>query len=709
MKINIIYSTICLVLLATFSQAMPPREGLTVPDAVKEAWKRGVDSPRDGLIQKIKAKGGEAKISGSRQYPVILGYFTDVAATNTQAQFQSMLFNVGSGVKSVNNYYRDMSYNAMSCSGKVDAWRTSNNTRSYYGNSNYGLTDGTTKNVYEFIYKVLAHADSSVDFSAAEFDQDEDGYIDVLWVVHVGKGAEETGSTSDIWSHSFYLTGFTGGAYYATADISPYTKKAVRIDKYIIMPERTNYADGSSSTTEQIGAGVFCHEFGHALGLPDLYDTGKYGSSGQGLGNWSVMAGGSWGGNGITNATPVCLDVWCKRFLGWITPFNVTQNGWYSFSATLSDSHRTSARLAKLGSLSATQFWLVEDRRSVATGPVSGVAWDQYIYGSGLAIYHIDSTYTTATHISTNDVNNKYTSSSTLRPYGVALEETDMTSAGYSSELWSNSNYGEAVDMWNSSTQANFDSTGTAYPCTYLNNGSSTTTSGGNSGTAVRKIPAAGKAGDFSKAMLCTLYVIPAGPMGVNLSSFAGQQAADGVFLNWRTESEMGSLNWIVERTKGTSDNYQKIATVAAYGTTNQAHEYYYTDNDPLSAGVYYYRLTQEDETGERSYYGPVEVNYLPALPAAAESWLTPCYPNPVKEGAYMPYNLKTAGWATLTVYNILGNPVRTVVSEWHQAGKYTGYWDGRDNAGRLAAPGVYFYKLASGSYSATGRLTVLR
>ena len=106
---------VCLFLTTGLLQAMPPREGLKEPASVMEARKQGMDSPKDGLIQQIKAKGGEAKISGSRSYPVVMGYFTDLAATNTQAQFQTMLFNTGTGVKSVNNYYRDMSYNAMSC------------------------------------------------------------------------------------------------------------------------------------------------------------------------------------------------------------------------------------------------------------------------------------------------------------------------------------------------------------------------------------------------------------------------------------------------------------------------------------------------------------------------------------------------------------------------------------------------------------------
>lgn len=501
MSKNVIMVLALACLLAITASAMPPRHGLIEPKAVVEARRAGmIDNPAQGLIQAQLAKGGPADVSGKRQYPVILGYFTDQANTNAQAEFQTMLFSSSSGAKSVNNYYKDMSYTAMSCSGKVDIWRTSNNTVAYYGGGYYGLNGGTTANTYEFIRKVLIHADSTFNFADTNFDRDHDGYVDVLWVVHSGKGAEETGSVNDIWSHSSQLSNFGGGAtYYTTNDVSSFTGSAVRVNKYIIMPERTNYS-GSGGTTI-IGCGVFCHEFGHALGLPDLYDTGGYSISGQGLGNFSLMAGGSWGGNGSSNARPVALDVWCRRFLGWANPVRVTANGFYGIPAIMTTSSNSSYKLAKLGADTTKQFWLIENRYRNAGGPVSTVRWDSLLAGQGLAIYHIDSTYTSGTYFTNNTVNvNSTNGTSRNRPYGVAMEETDQTSAGYSSELWDGTNAGESADLWNSSTQANFDSNGTAYPVTYLN-GASPTTGGAHTLTAARQIPAA------SATMSCSLLV----------------------------------------------------------------------------------------------------------------------------------------------------------------------------------------------------------
>ncbi len=482
---------------------MPPYQGIKEPEALKALRLKGLDSPQDGLIQQLRSKDANAKISGSREYPVVMGYFTDLANINTQGEFQTMLFSNASGTKSVNNYYRDMSYNAMSCSGSVASWVTSGNTVAYFGGGNNGFNNGTTANVYEFIRAVLTNSDATVDFSKAEYDLNHDGYVDVLWVVHAGKGGEEGGS-DPIWSHSWSLSYWSGGTYFITNDTSPYTGNPVRINKYIIMPERTNYADGNASSTEMIGAGVFAHEFGHALGLPDLYDTGT-GPAGYGVGLFSLMAAGSWGGDYNSGATPVSLDVWCKRFLGWVAPLTVPSNSLYTVNSTLANSANSSYKLSKGGSDTTRQYWLIENRWKTAVGPVSNVAWDANLRGQGLGIYHIDSTYTTTTHINNNDVNNNSTDDvNRNRPLGVAVEETDETTGGYSSELWYGNNAGESVDIWNSGNQANFDSSGTAYPVSYYN-GTNSTTAGPHAGVAVRQIPAA------SAAMACSMIVQAAG------------------------------------------------------------------------------------------------------------------------------------------------------------------------------------------------------
>ncbi|MRR08638.1 T9SS type A sorting domain-containing protein, partial [bacterium] len=400
-----------------------------------------------------------------------------------------------------------------------------------------------------------------------------------------------------------------------------------------------------------------------------------------------------------TNATPTSLDVWCKRFLGWITPYNATANVAFSFNHIINTAANGAARLAKLGSASASQYWLVENRSRSAAGPVSNVAWDANLPGAGLAIYHVDDSYTTATHIGNNDVNvNSTNGSSRNRPYGVAMEETDETTAGYTSELWTGANRGEAVDVWTSGTQGgNFDSTGTAYPITYLNDGTS------RSGTAVRRIPAAGKDGGFAKAMQCTLYVIPGGPLGVQLSQLTAAAGEAGVTVRWRTESEDGSYCWDVERCDG--GEYQVLGTIPAYGTTSIPHDYSFTDPAP-PAGACYYRIAEVDLSGARTVYGPVEI-MVRERPAAAA--LLPPWPNPGRGAVTIPFALPRAQPVSLVIFNALGQRVRTLVAGELGAGRHDEAWDGTDDRGRTVASGVYVYRLRSGDLNGTGKLSILR
>ena len=546
-------------MLAANLYAMPPFGGVPEPRNIAAAKaKLGIDNPRDGLIFKTPS----AKIAGSRSYPVVMGYFTDKTYTYSQSSFQSMLFSTTSGAKSVTNYYKDMSYNTMICTGTAGPWVSSGNTVSYFGGGNNGLNDGTTANVYEFIKNVLQACDASVNFADPAYDQNNDGYVDVLWVVHAGKGGEEVSTTAEIWSHSLQLTGFTGGTAYTTSDYNSTLGTYVKIDKYIIMPEQTNYADGSSTTTEMIGAGVFCHEFGHALGLPDLYDTGGYSISGQGLGYWSLMAAGSWGGNGTTNATPVSLDIWAKRFLGWISPTNITANTTgTSIASILNTATNAGYRIAKAGSTTATQYWLVENRYKSAVGPVSGVAWDAYLYASGLCLYHIDETYsgTSTTYFANNTVNvNSTTGSSRNRPYGVGLEETDQTAASYNSsstDLWYGTNAGDVYDIFASTTQASFDSIGTSYPISYLNDGVS------KSGICLTSISAAAASmtANFSISPgTTTSPTLAVSPTTVSFSASAGTSSAVAVTNSTTTTV----INYTV------SDNADWITTSATSGST---------------------------------------------------------------------------------------------------------------------------------------------
>jgi hypothetical protein len=92
----------------------------------------------------------------------------------------------------------------------------------------------------------------------------------------------------------------------------------IKIDTYVIMPALNCGATSPYDATEYIDIGVLCHELGHTMGLPDLYDVN---GGGSGIGHWGIMGSGNWN----TPEKPAHMDAWCKQELGWTTPVQI---GW---------------------------------------------------------------------------------------------------------------------------------------------------------------------------------------------------------------------------------------------------------------------------------------------------------------------------------------------------------------------------------------------
>ena len=202
----------------------------------------------------------------------------------------------------------------------------------------------------EFIRDLLKAADDQVDFSKYA----ENGEVPNIFVIHEGTGAEFSRDPAQFWSHKWsLLSALYYGKYYETgkpADVhagmsqgawidqtvaEDMTYDGVVVNNYNIQPgiggnvagfdAATNtYKEEAKTGPFPAQTGVYAHEFGHALGLPDFYDT-VYSS--EGAGNYSMMAGGSWlrypdkpeyGGN-----SPAHFDPFSKIFLGWVKPIEV--------------------------------------------------------------------------------------------------------------------------------------------------------------------------------------------------------------------------------------------------------------------------------------------------------------------------------------------------------------------------------------------------
>ena len=299
---------------------------------------------RNKISQKAVSPSGTANI------PVILVNFSDTTTTYRKEDFNTLLF--GTGTYSMKNYYEAVSYGKFSVSAGtagVVGWYTAAKKHDYYGENDeidYDKWPG------DLVYEAVKAADADVDFS--DYDMDNDGYVDVVDIVHQGTGEEASSDETDIWSHRWALDSaeYYGYSHYGVYTTNDRNSKGeyVKIDDYVLEPEKLD-----NNTQETIG--VFAHEYGHAIGLPDLYDIDY---SSQGIGDWSLMAGGSWTYVQEPGDRPALMDAWCKYFLDWIKPTQVT--------GTLTNEPITNASAAadvyqlRNGEPLSGEYFLVENR-----------------------------------------------------------------------------------------------------------------------------------------------------------------------------------------------------------------------------------------------------------------------------------------------------------------------------------------------------------
>jgi hypothetical protein len=200
------------------------------------------------------------------------------------------------------------------------------------------------------------------------------------------------------------------------------------------------------------------------------------------------------------------------------------------------------------------------------------------------------------------------------------------------------------------------------------------------------------------------IYQYYSSPSSIQLSHLSAIQASEtGIFVNWRTESEDECLCYKIERSLVADNGYSEIGMVQGNGTTSTAHDYSFIDSGIKASGTYYYRLAQIDLSGERTYYGPVQVDLLLGWEKEADQLSVHVVGNTVE------YTIGRQGSVSLNVYNLLGQEVRNLVRENKTAGSYKINWNGRDNSGRRVSSGVYLVRLEAQGQTATGKLLVVR
>jgi hypothetical protein len=158
------------------------------------------------------------------------------------------------------------------------------------------------------------------------------------------------------------------------------------VEDYTIQPGLSETSTPGALRIVEIG--VFCHEFGHALGLPDLYDRPNTSPDSSGIGNYCLMAGGSRGPDDRHPATPVHMSAWCKAVLGWADVRPVTAGGTIALEPVQQTNRIYSFDVP---GAAGREFFLVEYvDPNWAFNPSTQVNWDSNFSPGGLAIWHVD-------------------------------------------------------------------------------------------------------------------------------------------------------------------------------------------------------------------------------------------------------------------------------------------------------------------------------
>ncbi len=361
-RLLVLFATAALAIaVAAPAAAVEPAAGATDADKTANFKSDNKPDPLGTKQAELKKMAIEAKLAGKAQGKVkevakgqyvdlaregegqlwtVLGEFADVGHNeipepdrnydNTSIwvpdfgrdYYMDMLFDDAPGANSMRNFYIEQSSNRYTVAGDVTEWIEVPGDLADYD-------DSPDSNVWFFLedsvngwYEMQIAAGmtpAEIDAYLAGFDvydrydyngngifDEPDGYIDTFQSVHAGLGEEEGGAPETIWSHSWYARYQGWGNWGPTFNMLGGIQvgdSGYWVGDYTIQPE-----DG--------GVGVFTHEYGHDLGLPDLYDY--YGENGTGF--WTLMSSGSWvdEGKDTIGNKPAHMGVWEKFQLGWL-------------------------------------------------------------------------------------------------------------------------------------------------------------------------------------------------------------------------------------------------------------------------------------------------------------------------------------------------------------------------------------------------------
>lgn len=362
---------------------------------------------------------GQLQMPSEMKALVILVEFSDTTYTYDKSEFEDLILGTyfnppgnyvtlpdgtivfGPTDKTLVNFYAEVSFGTVGITGMVAQWVQVDHPYDYYSNGTYPYWNGAgpyPNNAQGLVQDAVLAADPLVDFSEYDtidpYDQDgdgdffePDGWVDNLFVVHTGSGAEWTGQTDTIWSHSWSLWADDFGNM-----IPPVMVDGVQIMDYSMEPEYNGYPMDSRGVVADPfppTVGVYAHEFGHVLGLPDEYD---YGVESWGTHYWSLMSYGSWATYPVYTRflgnSPTHPSAWGMYRLGFVDPIVIPPNTSIAADLPPIETDPVIYRIDIPYSAGVESF-LLENRQQIGFDQGLAIASPD---AHGLLVYHIDDT-----------------------------------------------------------------------------------------------------------------------------------------------------------------------------------------------------------------------------------------------------------------------------------------------------------------------------
>lgn len=317
---------------------------------------REIQGFREKEMRKLSQKSS-GQAPDTVRAPLMLVEFADKTFSKSKSDFEMLCnqsnYTAGGSMGSVRDYFYTASYGKLVFLVDVFGPYRLNNPIIYYDQKSGGRPVAMAE-------EAARAADLDCDFS--KYDLDEDGYMDMLYLIFAGNDQAAGAPIGEsLWAH-------------ASSIDDELILDGKRILSYACSGELRD-SDGTGITY----IGTICHEMSHVFGLPDLYDTDGNFSDGVSvdIGQWDIMAYGSWNDEG---RTPALHSAWSRIALGWM-PVETLEA-----AANLSLPNPNETGIAyRINTSTADEYFLLENRQKQG--------WDAYIPGSGLLIYHVDENF----------------------------------------------------------------------------------------------------------------------------------------------------------------------------------------------------------------------------------------------------------------------------------------------------------------------------